>query len=87
MTLDVESLGTFEYRAYDEKSGLTEHELVHVFAGVSDESPTPNPEEVMETKALPLSFVLADLARNPAAYTPWFQPGLEIARDWWRTRR
>ena len=87
MTLDVESLGTFEYRAYDNKSGLTEYELVHVFAGVSDETPMPNPEEVQETKALPLSIVLTDLSQNPAAYTPWFQPGLEMAGDWWRTRR
>lgn len=86
MALDVESLGTFEYRAYDKQSGLTEHELVHVFAGVSDETPKPNPEEIRETRALPLSFVLADLSRNPASYTPWFRLGLELARNWWHTR-
>lgn len=86
LALDVEKLGTFEYRAYDGQSGLTEHELVNVFAGVSDGTPRPNPEEIRETRTLPLSFVLADLSQNPAVYTPWLQPGLEMARDWWGTR-
>jgi isopentenyl-diphosphate delta-isomerase len=86
MAVNLENLGTFEYRAVDRKSGLTEHELVHVFAGISDETPKPNPEEIRETKALPLSLVLADLSDNPVAYTPWLRSGLEMARDWWPSR-
>ena len=86
MAVNLENLGTFEYRAVDRQSGLTEHELVHVFAGISDETPKPNPEEIRETRALPISLVLADLSDNPVAYTPWLRSGLEMARDWWPSR-
>lgn len=85
IALDLETLGTFEYRAFDRRSGLIEHELVNVFAGVSDETARPNPEEIGETRMLSPYLILADLAVNPAAYTPWLRSGLEMANDWWRS--
>ena len=62
----------FTYRAEDKESGLTEHEIDHVFIGTFDESPTPNPEEVEDWCWKEREAIERDLAENPDKYTPWF---------------
>jgi isopentenyl-diphosphate delta-isomerase len=52
---------------------MTEHELDHVLIGYSDLAPEPNPEEVCETRYMPVKEVEADIATNPDAYTAWFK--------------
>lgn len=59
------------------KDGLIEHELDHVFFGISDDSPVINTEEVESYKYVDVDFLLEDVQRNPDKYTPWLKICLE----------
>ena len=63
-----------EYRA-DVGNGLIEHEAVDVFlVHVGQDLPlSPNPDEVMDTKWVTYSDLLADIDRNPEHFTPWLK--------------
>ena len=54
-------------------NGLTEHEFDHVFTGISEEVPLPDPMEVSEYKWLTLDAIRADIAAQPEIYTSWFK--------------
>lgn len=54
-------------------NGLTEHELDHVFWGVTDEKPTPNENEISEFKYMSPDQVLKDIEAYPDNYTFWFK--------------
>ena len=61
----------FTYRA--ELDGeLIEHELDHVFFGVWDGTPAPNPDEVAEWRWDPPSRFPGAFRDEPQAYTAWF---------------
>jgi isopentenyl-diphosphate delta-isomerase len=64
---------TFVYRAHDPVSGLTEHEVDHVFTGRFDGEPHPNPDEVMDWKWISPSDLEAEIDAHPERYTPWFR--------------
>ena len=53
------------------ENGLTEHEFDHVYYGVSDDQPKPNPSEVSQWKYVTLDFLQKDILTNPANYTVW----------------
>jgi len=56
--------------------GLTEHERVHLFRGAADAAtllPDPDPAEVAETRWVTAAALEAEVAANPAAFTPWFR--------------
>lgn len=68
----MEEIFSFIYKApFD--NGLTEHELDHVLIGNSDQSPVPNPEEVVAWKWMDMQAIEQDLKQNPAHYTAWFK--------------
>lgn len=69
----LQPLFTFIYRAEDPVSGLTEHELDHVFVGQFDGDPQPTASEIAEYRWLPPLAVLQDVVASPALYTPWFR--------------
>jgi len=52
--------------------GLSEHELDHVFAGICDEAPKPNPAEVSDWKFVSVNEIQEQLQKDPAAFTGWF---------------
>ena len=60
---------------YREKldNDLTEHELDHVFFGVTDEVPVINAIEVEEWEAVSFSDLHKDIIKNPENYTFWFK--------------
>ena len=60
---------------YKEKldNELTEHELDHVFFGISDDTPEPNTVEVEEWKTVTFTDLREDIAKNPFGYTFWFR--------------
>jgi isopentenyl-diphosphate Delta-isomerase len=68
---------SFTYRA-DFDSGLTEHELDHVFVGTVAESeregarPAPHPEEVSDWRWIGLPDLERELAEDPTRFTVWF---------------
>lgn len=51
---------------------LTEHELDHVFFGISDVEPEINPDEVEDWKYISFNDLEADVKKNPKNYTVWF---------------
>ncbi len=63
----------FLYRATDARSGLTEHELDHVFVGEFDGEPEANPDEIDDWMWVDLRDLESDLRANPEKYTPWFR--------------
>jgi len=63
---------SFQYKANFD-NGLTEHELDHVYTGVSDEIPLINTEEVKSWKYFSVDDIRKDLMRNPNKYTAWFK--------------
>jgi len=62
----------FLYQA-DFDSGLTEHELDHVFFGKSNEVPKINKEEVESYKYIDLESLKIDIDNHPERYTPWLK--------------
>jgi isopentenyl-diphosphate delta-isomerase len=52
---------------------LTEHEFDHVYTGLFDGEPAPDPLEVSEFKWMELDHVREDLRLHPHSYTEWFK--------------
>jgi len=52
---------------------LTEHELDHVFLGITGMKPVINTAEVEEWKAVPFDELHNDIRENPDDYTYWFK--------------
>ena len=65
-------LYSFLYKAELDK-GLTEHELDHVFWGISDYEPIINTAEVANYKYISIKDLKEDLENNPAKYTEWLK--------------
>ena len=78
---EIMELFRFTYRATDDASGLTEHELDHVFHGEFDGEPRPDPSEIDDWGWVEPDVILADLADNPERYTPWFRVAAERVLD------
>lgn len=68
----VERVFQFIYRA-ELDSGLIENELDYVLFGNYNESFTPNPEEVMNTRWISPEDLIRDCTSNPENYTAWLQ--------------
>jgi isopentenyl-diphosphate Delta-isomerase len=60
----------FIYRA-DVGAGLTEHEYDHVFTGMYDGTPDPDPGEVEAWRWVSSPALLRELAASPGQFTPW----------------
>ncbi len=73
---DVERLFSFVYNA-DVGDGLREHEYDHVFIGVSNTIPKPNPEEVGDWKYMDFDALVSDVQKHPEKYTVWFRIALK----------
>lgn len=66
----------FIYRTEFE-NGLCEHEYDHVFTGISDEQPQPNPEEVNAYCWLSIDDIKDRIKRKPEDFTSWFKIAIE----------
>jgi isopentenyl-diphosphate Delta-isomerase len=53
--------------------GLIENELVYVYVGHVQGAMALNPDEVSETKLMPLAELIRDTAANPDAYAYWLR--------------
>jgi isopentenyl-diphosphate delta-isomerase len=69
------------YRADDPRGVGTEHEYLTLFTGEYHGSMVPDPDEIAEWKWVRVVDVQRDMARNPAAYAPWFHLGLARVVD------
>jgi isopentenyl-diphosphate delta-isomerase len=71
MKADLVEIFNFTYKEPLDNE-LTEHELDHVFFGITDEKPIINSDEVDEWKYVPFNELEADIENNPENYTVWF---------------
>ena len=62
----------FTYKATFE-NGLTENELDHIFIGISDEPPRPDPAEAASWRFAAPGDIITDLDEHPESYTVWFK--------------
>lgn len=72
ITADVQFLFKFRYKAALE-NGYTEHELDHVYFGVSDAIPLLNKEEVKDWRYVSMEAVKAEMKQHPEKFTAWFK--------------
>ncbi|MGL4779819.1 MAG: isopentenyl-diphosphate Delta-isomerase [Bacteroidales bacterium] len=72
LEIDLQYLFNFIYKA-ELDNALCEHELDHVFIGISDEYPEINEEEVKDWKYLSYDQLVKELDANPDSYTEWFK--------------
>ena len=63
---------SFQYKA-EFDNGLIEHELDHVFVGITDDVPNPNPEEVSEWRMISTAELEKELRDNPEIFSEWFK--------------
>jgi len=63
----------FIYKAKDEESGLTEHELDHVFIGKYEGEIPFNKKEVKAVKWISKDDLLKDIQENPEQFSFWFK--------------
>jgi isopentenyl-diphosphate delta-isomerase len=68
---ELKEMFDFTYRI-QLPGGLNEHELDHVFAGISDEIPKPDPDEVSDWKFVNVNEIQAQLQKEPQQFTGWF---------------
>lgn len=76
MECELTELFQFSYR-HEFENGLIENEYDHVFMGISDELPLPNPDEVGDFRYIDTDLLLFELLEQPNKYTPWFKICLE----------
>lgn len=72
MQCEITKAFDFLYKA-DVGQGLIEHEVDHVFLGITDQQPTINPDEVASWKYMPMDELKKDIQTNPENYTAWFK--------------
>lgn len=72
ISTELTDLFSFTYKASLEH-GLTEHEIDHVFWGVSDDLPVPNPQEVMDYRYVDYQDLKKEMKAKPAIFTAWFR--------------
>lgn len=72
ITCELTWLFSFTYRERLDNE-LTEHELDHVFFGMSDEKPEIDTSEVEEWEAVSFGKLQKDIRENPSGYTFWFR--------------
>ena len=74
----------FQYQAQFSKQGA-EHEFCHVFAGVAESIPEPDPLEVEDWAFVDPVRLDDELERRPDTYTPWLHLAWRVLRrDHWR---
>jgi isopentenyl-diphosphate delta-isomerase len=68
---------------YNEKldNELTEHELDHVFVGITNTAPKINLDEVSEWKYINTKMLFDDISINPQNYTIWFKQIVETINN------
>ena len=72
MKVDLQEKFKFIYRA-ELDNGITEHELDHVFFGVSDSDPDPDPDEAEDWKWVDMDWLAQNISDHPERYSVWLK--------------
>ena len=70
----------FTYRA-DVMEGIYEHEYDHVYFGVTNTLPEPEPEEVSAYQYMDMKVLEAELQINPELYTEWLKICFQLVKN------
>lgn len=73
LTTTLIEVFVFSYKA-DVGGGLIENEFDHVFFGVSNQDPNPDPIEVSDWDWIIMESLEKQLINNPKDFTPWLHP-------------
>ena len=76
MDCELTELFQFSYR-HEFDNGLIEHEYDHVFMGITDELPLPDPAEVASFRYMDNVLLGFEISENPDEFTAWFKICLE----------
>lgn len=72
LEVKLEHRGSFIYKA-EVPGFLTEHELDHIFTGVTDQQPFLNKEEAEDYAWCSAAEIAAAVQQHPERYTEWFK--------------
>lgn len=72
LTADLKYIFKFQYKAPLDNE-LFEHEIDHVFIGLSNMTPVINTDEVNSFKYMTLKQIQTDIDQHPENYTIWFR--------------
>lgn len=75
MTCPLTHAFSFVYRA-ELDHDMIEHEFDHVYVGVTDTRPEPNPKEVSEWQYFGISELMQLVEIHPEQFTAWFKIAL-----------
>ncbi|HQQ93295.1 MAG TPA: isopentenyl-diphosphate Delta-isomerase [Bacteroidia bacterium] len=79
ITCELSHKAEFVYKV-DFGNGLSEHEYDHIFCGISDLQPIPNPAEVQAFRWISQENLDLELRHKASEFTFWFKPALEALR-------
>ncbi|MEN9343344.1 MAG: hypothetical protein RLZZ453_131 [Chlamydiota bacterium] len=68
---ELNKVFSFIYKE-DVGGGLIEHEFDHVFFGLWDKDPIPNPDEVCDFRFVDFETLQQEIAADSSQYTVWF---------------
>jgi isopentenyl-diphosphate delta-isomerase len=74
---------SFTYRV-ELEDGITEHEFDHVYFGISDDIPEPNPLEVADFRYISMEELAIELRENPEKYSKWLNICYELVLEHYR---
>jgi isopentenyl-diphosphate Delta-isomerase len=80
MECALQQIFSFIYKTKVDNN-LTEHELDHVFFGITENTPVINDKEVMEWKYISFPDLQTDVLLHPRKYTVWFRKIFERVKD------
>jgi isopentenyl-diphosphate Delta-isomerase len=80
MEARLQSLFRFQYQATLE-NGITEHEVDHVFIGISDSEPVINQGEANDWRYVSTHHLSEEMIAAPESFTVWFKIIFEQVRD------
>lgn len=66
-------------------NGLMEHELDHVYMGVTDDQPVPDPAEVHDWKYISLDQLKLEM-QHPENFTVWFNISFPMIEKIWKDK-
>ena len=69
---ELKEIFSFVYKAQLDKQ-ITEHEFDHVFVGMTDDVPSPDPTEVAAWKYENTALLATEIKEHPQKYTEWFK--------------
>lgn len=83
---ELKKIFSFIYKA-EFNEDLYEHEYDHVFIGIYNKDPEPDPSEVMDWKWVSPDDIEKDIENHPDLYTYWFKICFKKAEEFFKDNK